>query len=87
MGRRQVSQNLHIESMCSEAKLWDIRRACRFSAGRKSSVRLFIQHKSRQVGHRCLQVRLKDGLRPQGSPQNFQVTVDVIQRDQGAGLV
>lgn len=48
-------------------------------------MRLFTQHKSGQVGHRSLQVRLKGGLRPQGSPQNFQVAVDVIQRGSGGG--
>lgn len=46
-------------------------------------MRLFTQHKSRRVGHRCLQVRLKGGWRPQGRQQHFQVAVDVIQRGSG----
>lgn len=48
-------------------------------------MRLFTQHKSRQVGHRCLQVRLKGGWRLQGSPQHFQVAVDMIHRGSGGG--
>lgn len=50
-------------------------------------MRLFTQHKSRRVGHRCLQVRLKGGWRPQGRQQHFQVAVDVIQRGSGVGGV
>lgn len=46
-------------------------------------MRLFTQHKSQRVGHRCLQVRLKGGWRPQGRQQHFQVAVDVIQRGSG----
>lgn len=46
---------------------------------------LFIHHKSRQAGHRCLHAGRMGGLRPQRSPQNFQVAGDMKHGSGGGG--
>lgn len=46
---------------------------------------LFIHHKSRQAGHRCLHAGRMGGLRPQRSPQNFQVAGD-MKHGSGGGV-